>query len=311
LQYLAEVARDPAALRALDTICVHGYAIDGIQSAGGEPKMWDYWQHGWQSAPAAGLPSAVQGFADYNKTSWMTETSGEEPAWLAPAGGFPSRGAFSIALKIHQALTAGRQSAWLYWQLSNGGPVGEESLTDAKTLKQSPKYAVIRHFFRFIRPGAVRVNARVSDQGAVLASAYVHDHDGTLTLVLINTAPETLHATLHLPAMPAGIGSLQAWTSLDHMYQQQTQHAVKDGQIKVPLPGYSVVTLQGRGKPVTAADINRIAPLQAQSVLSKLAKRAGCNCSLAGTSTGSAWTSMAFVAVIVGLRVQRKRARRA
>ena len=179
----------------------------------------------------------MQGFADYNKTSWMTETSGEESAWLAPAGGYPSRGAFSIALKIHQALTAGRQSAWLYWQLSNGSPVAEQTLTDAKTLKQSAKYVAIRHFFRFIRPGAVRVNARVSDANALLASAYVHDDDETLTLVLINTAPQTLHATLHVPAIPAGISSMQAWTSLDNTYQQQTQHAVKDGRRSSPAAG--------------------------------------------------------------------------
>jgi O-glycosyl hydrolase len=313
LQYLTEIARDPAALRALDTLCVHGYAIDGIQAAGGEPKMWDYWQHGWQSAPGAGLPSRVQGFADYHKTSWMTETSGEETAWLAPAGGYPSRGAFSIALKIHQALTAGGQSAWLYWQLSDGNPVATETLTDAKTLEQSPKYAAVRHFFRFIRPGAVRVNARVSGRDAVLASAYVHDRDGTLTLVLINTAADTLHATLHLPAIPAGIRTVQAWTSLDKTYQQESAHVVKNGAVQVPLPGYSVVTLQGRGKPIAATDIDHVAPLPAESVLSKLGKRAGCGCSMvaADVQTRRVRAGAIFAALIAGLHARRRRARTA
>lgn len=42
----------------------------------------------------------------------MAETSGENPAWLYPTSGFPGGGAFSIALRIQQALTAGRESAW-------------------------------------------------------------------------------------------------------------------------------------------------------------------------------------------------------
>ena len=52
----------------------------------------------------------------------MTETSGEQSRVAAHrATRFPGDGAFSIALKIHQALTAGRESAWVYWQLTNGG----------------------------------------------------------------------------------------------------------------------------------------------------------------------------------------------
>jgi O-glycosyl hydrolase len=304
LQYLTEIARDPVALRALDTLCIHGYAIDGIHAAGGEPKMWDYWQHGWQSAPAAGLPSRVQGFAEYGKTSWMTETSGEEAAWLAPAGDYPSRGAFSIALKIHQALTAGRQSAWLYWQLSDGSPLGVQTLTDAKTLAQSPKYAAVRHFFRFIRPGAVRVNTRVNGEDALLASAYVHDAGGTLTLVLINTAAKTLHATLHLPSIPSGITAMQAWTSLDKSYHTQTQHSVRAGELKLPLPAYSVVTLQGRGKPVTAADVDRVAALPAASAFGKVG---GCGCSVFAAPSPAAGTGALFIVLIAGLRAWRRR----
>ena len=133
LQYLSNIAADPAAASALDFFCIHGYAPDGVSAAGAEPQSWRWWADGWSTSPAAGLPASVHGFTSYGKKSWMTETSGEVPAWLAPASGFPNQGAFSIALKIHQALTVGRQSAWVYWQLIDGSSVGDQTLTDRAT----------------------------------------------------------------------------------------------------------------------------------------------------------------------------------
>ena len=96
----------------------------------------------------------------------MTETSGESAHWLDPtpiAGtsslgtedintkaaslvgpstdSFPSEGGWSIALKIHQALTTGQQSAWLYWTFADptGKSVDASHLTDSNLLDKSPK----------------------------------------------------------------------------------------------------------------------------------------------------------------------------
>jgi len=75
----------------------------------------------------------------YGKKSWMTETSGENPAWLFPVSGYPNAGAWSLALRIHQALTTGRQSAWIYWQMTDGSPVGAQTLTSSTLLTNSAK----------------------------------------------------------------------------------------------------------------------------------------------------------------------------
>jgi O-glycosyl hydrolase len=247
LQYLENIAADPEAAAALDFFCVHGYASDGVSSAGGTPQQWQWWVDGWTTSPAAGLPSSVKGFASYGKKSWMTETSGESTEWLAPASGFPSNGGFSIALKIHQALTTGRQSAWVYWQLSDGGDVANETLTDATLRDQSPKYVAAKHFFRFVRPGAVRVGADVSGADGLHASAYVHDADGTLTIVLVNATPALVSASLSVPDAPAGIDSFELVSSSKDSYFVASSASVSGGTLSVDAPGYGVVTLVGQG----------------------------------------------------------------
>ncbi|HEY3357136.1 MAG TPA: MYXO-CTERM sorting domain-containing protein [Polyangia bacterium] len=73
----------------------------------------------------------------------------------------------TIALKLHQALTAGRESAWLYWQLTDGDPGAEQTLTDATARAGAPKYVAVKHYFRHIRPGAA------SDGGGAGAHAAV------------------------------------------------------------------------------------------------------------------------------------------
>jgi len=249
LQYLQNVAADSQAAAADAFFCIHGYASDGVSAAYATPTSWDWWANGWTTSPAAGIPPNVHGYTFYGKKSWMTETSGENPAWLSPATGYPNAGAWSLALRIHQALTTGRQSGWVYWQLSDGSAVGAQTLTSATLRTNSAKYFAAKHFFRYIRPGAVAVNAPVSGSTNLLASAFVHDANLSLTVVLLNTSSNALTATLNLPATPA-IKSLAIFTSSDSNYWRRSTAVVSNGTAVVPVPGYGVVTLYGVTAPV-------------------------------------------------------------
>jgi O-glycosyl hydrolase len=247
LQYLQNIAADPDADKALDFFCIHGYAADGVNAAGATPQQWDWWVNGWSSSPAAGLPASVKGFASYGKKSWMTETSGEQPDWLSPASGFPGKGAWSIALKIEQALTAGQESAWAYWQMSDGKAISAQTLTDSTLKDTSPKYIAAKHFFRFIRPGAVRVDATVSGSTSLAASAYVHDANGTLVIELVNASAQTVTASIDVPAYPAQLSSFDVVTSSDGKLWQTSTLSATGGKLSVDVPGYGVVTLDGQG----------------------------------------------------------------
>jgi O-glycosyl hydrolase len=118
LQFLQAGAANPAASNAEAWFCIPGYDSGGVSAAAATPSQWLWWVNGWSNSPAAGIPANVAGIAAYGKKSWMTETSGENPAWLYPTNRFPSGGAWSIALRIQQALTVGRESAWAYWQMT-------------------------------------------------------------------------------------------------------------------------------------------------------------------------------------------------
>ena len=268
LQYLSAIAADPTATTALGGYNIHGYGADGTSSAGANSQLWDWWVNGWQTSPAGGIPANVKGFAASGKRSWMTETSGEKPEWLAAstAGGFPDSGAFSIAVKLHQALTTGQESAWLYWQLTDGSPSSDsdvETLTDATQLANDPKYVAAKHFFKYVRPGAQRVSATVAGgggdagadggaSGSLLASAYVLDTAGALTVVLVNEAATAATVDLSVVSPPAGLTSMTSATSSSGSYWQTA--SVAAGSLHVTVPAYGVVTLYGTGTPMPAPD---------------------------------------------------------
>ncbi len=181
----------------------------------------------------------------------MTETSGENPAWLSPdpGGGYPSEGAWGVALRIHQALTTGQQSAWIYWQLTDGNSVSASTLTDSSLGTNSPKYVAAKHFFKYIRPNSVRVAAAVSESTNLLASAYLHETNQTLTVVLLNTSPDPIQATINVPAQPAGLGSFRSFTSSNNGLWQTSGVVVTNQAAQATVPGYGITTLYGVAPP--------------------------------------------------------------
>jgi hypothetical protein len=254
LQYLQNLAADPQASVALAFFCIHGYAGDGVTAAGANPTEWNWWLNGWTSSPAPGIPPNITGFAAYGKKSWMTETSGENPAWLWPASGFPGDGAWSVALRIHQALNTGQQSAWIYWQLTDGGNVSQYTLTDATLRTNSAKYVAAKHFFRFIRPGAVRVKASVAGSADLLASAYLHETNRMLVVVLLNSSSNSLTATINMSTNPPALLAFDAYMSSPASLWQKSLVAVSNLTASVTLPGFGLVTLVGASPELRARE---------------------------------------------------------
>ena len=253
LQYLQNLFADPPAASALAFCCIHGYASDGVSAAGATPTQWNWWANGWAASPAAGIPANVRGFTYFNRKSWMTETSGENPAWLYPATGFPSEGAWGLALRIHQALATGRQSAWLYWQTTDGSAVGAATLTDATSRTNSAKYVAAKHYFRYIRPGAVMINATVTGSSNLLATAFLHETNRTLTLVLLNTSPVAIPVSVQVPATPFAVTSFQAFTSQNGDLWQSATVNVNTGVAAFTIPAYGLTTLYGVAPPRLSA----------------------------------------------------------
>ncbi len=126
-------------------------------------------------------------------------------------------------------------------------PAGTQTLADSINLANSPKYVGVKHFFRYIRPDAARVTANVSGPATLNASAYVHDAEKTLVIVLVNSASTAQPATIPVPVFPAGLSSFATYTSHDGSYFQAGTVSASGGSISVSVPAYGVMTLRSFG----------------------------------------------------------------
>lgn len=117
-----------------------------------------------------------------DKKVWMSETSGYTESWETEDG---KPGALGLGLDIMTALNYGNISAWIWWQGSQSDGIGEYNLM--KGITPGNKYFVSKHYYRYIRPGAVRVHATVSsEEGDLFTTAFKNDDKGTFTIVIVN-----------------------------------------------------------------------------------------------------------------------------
>lgn len=152
--YLNSLKANPQADAYCRYFAVHGYDQTGVTSGfpsfAGWTSLWEDIQEG-----------------DNPKEMWMSETHrGYEDDF---------DNAIGVAMAIHGSLWAGNISLWTNWsfesmQLSNNDP--------------TPIFYVSKNYFRYIRPGAIRVGTE-SDYADVVATAFKNT-DGSFSIVVVN-----------------------------------------------------------------------------------------------------------------------------
>ncbi len=173
-----------------------------------------------------------------NLPIWMTETSGEQPTWLEH-GGKP--GALDLARKIHSALVNGRCEAWVYWAITDPSPSEFALMSLAEP---TPKFFAARQFYRFIRPGAVRIDVAPTHP-TILVSAFHHPQARTLTVVLINMGAVDQPVSLAIAHAPGGVAAFDASRSSATLNAAALDAvSVTAGQAILTLPAQSVTTLR-------------------------------------------------------------------
>ncbi|MGE5557288.1 MAG: hypothetical protein ACM3WV_01610 [Bacillota bacterium] len=148
------IRKDQDALRCLDVWAFHGYN-DGVHPTGIK-MMKRLWGNALRDSGG--------------KPVWMTETSGFNNNW--------ENGAFELAFSVHSALSFGHASGWVFWYGSGNLFFG--------AIKTKQYYAM-KHFSRFIRPGARMVEASSGDP-EVLVCAFEHIALNNFVMVLINSS---------------------------------------------------------------------------------------------------------------------------
>lgn len=217
--------------------------------------------HG-RAAVAADWPDWAHfaGLESDGKPIWFSETGGEAAEWRNGEKGTAGSGAITVAVKMFNALVHADAAAYVYWQFSDAEP-GPGALLDSSQLDAphaSNKYVAFKHFSRFVRPGARRLDASFDDGHAsahgaseydtlhgLSVAAFVHDSDRTLTYVLLNLTPQTRRVVL-VPIAGIAVGSFTAYRSSDdEKFALLPDVPVTAAGGEVELPPYSIVTLTG------------------------------------------------------------------
>ncbi|WP_028666332.1 PKD domain-containing protein [Runella zeae] len=198
---------DADARQYVDIVATHGYAFDGIAPSSTDAKTWET-MYGWG--------------AQYNKQHWMTETSGFKNTL---------EGANDLAKAMYTAFRFGNVSAWVFWTFSTD-KVDEYSLMSASGEK-SKRYYVSKQFYKYIRPGAVRVEAN-SSASDVLTLAF--SNNGVSTVVLINLSNSD--KALKIAGGAAKYRVIKTGTTDD---AKESEAIEKDGVFVVPAKGVTTL----------------------------------------------------------------------
>ncbi len=216
------IATSPEALKNLDMFAIHLYDVPSAASA--QVQLWSN--------------SKTDYIDNTGRSLWMTETSQFVDSWQAD-GNFA---AFDLAIAMHNALVSGHVSAWIWWQGSELSGVSQYNLMQG-TEQRSKRYYVSKNFFRYIRPGAQMVGVQADEGSGILASAYLHQGQGTLTTVLINTSAQGKNIQLNGANVPDKLELYQT-TADDNCMDKG-----KVSRNSVFIPAKSVVTLVGQTAP--------------------------------------------------------------
>lgn len=225
--YNANLMKDPQAIQQIDLLSVHGYQ-DGVTPTASS-QLANLWK-----------TTVNEHMVPTGKPYWMTETSGYFDTWQGRDG---KPGAFSLAQDIFSALHHGNVSAWVWWQGSDLRGIDEYALMNG--VVTGKKYAISKHYYRFIRPGARRVAVNFNESEGVFAAAFEHVGMSATTIVIINVNREKVKLNLSGAGLPNSYEMfVTTETSNDNCRLTGT---VSDAAIV--LPAQSVVTLvNGRYK---------------------------------------------------------------
>jgi O-glycosyl hydrolase len=227
--YHQAIKNDPAAKDNIDILAVHGYS-DGVSASSGSElaRMW--------------TNHAEQFSIPLNKPAWMTETSGYADSWNG-SGSTP--GALNLAMDIYSGLTYGNMQAWVWWQGCEAGGITNYSLMSTNTCGK--KYYVSKHFYRYIRPGAVRIRS-TSDDSEVFVAAFEHEAKRTKTIIIINNGSEARSVSVQGSDLPSVFTLYLTTSGKENCKEAGTINTGQDNHFE--LPAKSVVTLQSGGDPL-------------------------------------------------------------
>ncbi|MFT3784946.1 MAG: ankyrin repeat domain-containing protein [Tepidisphaeraceae bacterium] len=173
---------------------------------------------------------------DSGKGLWYSELSGKSSTWDAGV---------RTSIELADALNVANISAQLYWQFSYSLTNASDPASNTAALmtdgKPNPKYYAMKHFYRYVRPGAQRVTT-TNGTDLVKINAFTHDSDGSKTIVITNN-DRTNDYTLTLNLQSNSVGSWKEFLSTQDAYWQTKPNVNGTTTLKITVPKFSMITL--------------------------------------------------------------------
>ena len=219
--YVKAVRDNPKALEALGVFATHGYE-DGVKAEMSANSSRQFWEL----------------IKDTGKPFWITEGGTGDHDWPAPI----QKG---VGNALHNALVAGNCSAFVPWQITES----RKSIHALMAMSTyTPKTYTAMHYTKFIRPGTRRIDAEPGF-AAVQVGAFLHEKDGDLTVVALNSTDQNQPLNLAFRNLK-GLVSLKAYrTSASENLAAVGEVPVKDGKAAFEMTPQSIVTFSGRIRP--------------------------------------------------------------
>jgi glucuronoarabinoxylan endo-1,4-beta-xylanase len=213
----------PDVARYFDVFATHGYT-DGVRGDG--------------SLPPVRYAKSVEQFG---RPYWITEGGTGAHTW-------PDALTKGVAIGLHVALAQANVSLICGWQLSSEpGRASSHEFMDGD--KPTPKTYAAMHYWRHVRPGAVRVEAPESPAEAIRVSAFVHDTRKESVVVLLNLGDS--ERSVRVVGAANGSNPWQGYqtTGSQNHGGVADLNAESDGSVTLTLPAYSLTTLVAKQEP--------------------------------------------------------------
>ncbi|EIM79541.1 glycoside hydrolase [Stereum hirsutum FP-91666 SS1] len=206
----------------------------GLITSGVENDLGIITSHSYSSDPTTPMNTSLK--------VWETENADLDGEFV-PNDWYSSGAAgegLTWASNILEAIVSGNVSAYLYWEGAEVGATNSALVDISGTTPQASKRLwALAHYSRFIRPGAVRIDAN-SDSSTDLKVAAFRNIDGTVSTQVINSAASVQDVTLAPQGFTVRNGT-------GYVSEQGTEFGrlgveVSAGEVTGIIPGHSMVT---------------------------------------------------------------------
>jgi glucuronoarabinoxylan endo-1,4-beta-xylanase len=237
-QYVEAINNNPDADQYTHAIATHHFSTNG---KAGSPTRETEWSNLWDYID--------QGSRE--KVYWQTEESA-----FGASGSNPLADAMYLAGMYRDAFQLGNMALNSWLTFYRPGPANDAGLLEGR--EKTYLYYIHKHFYRYVRPDAVRLGSS-SDNQDLLPLAFLHEADGTYTIILMNTSNRSISFDLAGSNIPE---EFTVYTTAREMKFKMMQPLQDDLYL---LPPNSITTLvSDRNSPLTIDQVaNQVIPANA------------------------------------------------